>query len=489
MKNILLVIHSVAILFIVLINAILFAQAPDTLWTETFGGSDSDFGNSGQQTTDGGYIITGYTASFGTGSGDVWLIKTDISGDAVWTKTFGEIDKGGSGSSVQQTSDGGYIIIGSINRWGGTWLIKTDSNGDTLWTKTFEDSNCVWGNSIQQTSDGGYIITASVTEIPSFTPNDLWLIKTDSAGDTLWTKTFGENGISQGGNSVKQTTDGGYIIAGYYNDDVWLIKTDAVGDTLWTKTFGRIDYDSGNCVQQTSDGGYIITGNTRSIVTGQNDVWLIKTDAVGDTLWTKIFGGGNLDEGNSVQQTSDGGYVIIGTTRSFGAGNDDFWLIKTNSVGDTLWTKTFGGSNYDWGNSIQQTDDSGYIITGTTEYRGAPASGDVWLIKVAPDITSAEEKSQSLINEYQLHQNFPNPFNPSTTIEYDLPKANHIRLVIYDLLGRQIRTLIDTQQQAGYFQTTWNGTDEFNLPVVAGVYLCRMEAGEFIKVTKLLLIK
>jgi len=360
---------------------------PITVWTKTFGGSGGDEGYSVDQTTDGGYIITGYTLSYGAGGADVWLIKTDANGDTLWTKTFGGSDWD-RGYSVKQTADGGYIITGctSYGAGGGdVWLIKTDANGDTLWTKTF--GGCCWdrGNSVDQTADGGYIITGWISYEPGET--DVWLIKTDANGDTLWTKTFGGSGEDMG-NSVDQTTDGGYIITGYTlpygagGGDVWLIKTDANGDTLWTKTFGGSGHDEGYSVKQTADGGYIIAGYTWSYGAGGGDVWLIKTDANGDTLWTKTFGGSGHDEGYSVKQTADGGYIITGCTWSYGAGGGDVWLIKTDANGDTLWTKTFGGSCEDRGYSVKQTADGGYIITGYTWSYGA-GGPDVWLIKLS----------------------------------------------------------------------------------------------------------
>ncbi len=192
--------------------------------------------------------------------------------------------------------------------------------------------------------------------------------------DTLWTKTFGGSGRDVG-LSVQQTIDDGYIITGFTSsfgagyDDVWLIKTNANGDTLWTKTFGGSNMDWGQSVQQTMDGGYIITGSTPSLGSnGYADVRLIKTNADGDTLWTRTFGGSYFGEGISVQQTNDGGYSMAGDTWSFGTGHCDIRLIKTNIDGDTLWTKTFGGSNNEYVSEAMQTKDEGYVYNWMDEF-------------------------------------------------------------------------------------------------------------------------
>ena len=212
-------------------------------------------------------------------------------------------------------------------------LIKTDSNGNEEWNQTFGGNDYDLGYSVQQTIDGGYIITGSTWN----GSRDVWLIKTDSNGDEEWNQTFGGPDYDFGV-SIQQTTDGGFIITGYTYlglRNVWLIKTDPDGNEEWNQTFGGNDDDYGYSVQQTTDGGYIITGATSSFGNGETDVWLIKTDPDGNEEWNQTFGGNDDDYGYSVQQTTDGGYIITGATSSFGNGDRDVWLIKTNSGGDT----------------------------------------------------------------------------------------------------------------------------------------------------------
>jgi predicted secreted protein len=361
---------------------------PEAVWNKTFGGQGDDYGCSVQQTSDGGYIIAGSTSSYGTGALDVWLVKTDSGGNEQWDKTFGgQYDD--QARSVQQTADGGYIIAGWTNSAGAggfdAWLIKTDSSGNMAWNKTFGGSGHDFGYAVQQTSDAGYII-AGVTNSTGAGGLDAWLIKTGSSGNMAWNKTFGGSGNDHG-YAVQQTSDAGYIITGVTNStgagsyDVWLIKADSEGNMAWNKTFGGQGDDVGLSVQRPSGGGYIIAGVTKSAGAGGEDAWLMKTDSEGNEQWDETFGGQADDVGYSVQQTSDGGYVISGWTESTGAGGYDAWLIKADPGGNEQWDKVLGGQGNDVGYSVQQTSDGGYIIAGTTNSTGA-GGFDAWLIKV-----------------------------------------------------------------------------------------------------------
>ncbi|NQS98928.1 MAG: T9SS type A sorting domain-containing protein [candidate division Zixibacteria bacterium] len=307
--------------------------------------------------------------------------------DTLWTKTFGG-SSSDYGWCVQQTSDGGYIVAGETysfvpDPYQNIYLIKTDADGDTIWTRIIGGDWGDVGRSVQQTTDGGYIV-AGTSE--NFGGNwDFYLVKTDANGDTLWTRPYG-GGAPDVCYSGQQTQDGGYILAGYtrsfggFDRDVYLVKTDADGDTLWTRTYDGPADDYGMSIQQTTDEGYIIGGYTYSYGAGEKDVYLIKTNINGDTVWTCTYGGNQYDSGWSVQQTTDGGYIIAGCTNSYGAGMTDVYLIKTDADGDTIWTRTYGGSDCDGGYSVQQTYDGGYIIAGMTWPLSSPWR-DVYVVR------------------------------------------------------------------------------------------------------------
>ena len=358
--------------------------ASTALFVKTFGGYSSETGRSVLQTSDGGYILLGTTQSFGAGLSDFWLIKVNSRGIEEWSKTFGgsEHDRG---YSVDQTDDGGYIITGETYSFGSgyndVWLIKADSEGNEEWSKTFGGSNLDRGSSVHQTTDGGYIIVGYT----SVYGHDLegWLIKTDAFGNQMWEKKFGWTGRDSG-SSVRQTLDGGYIVTGVYGvgaeNDLWLLKTNSSGAEMWDRMMGSSYYDVGYSVEETNDGGFIVVGATKSTGSGKDSIWLIKTNSTGIELWSEIFGGEDSDVGYSVTETSDGGFILVGSTESFGNGLSDVWLIKTDLNGNSEWIKTFGGYGSDVGYSVTETSDGGFILVGSTESFGS-GSSDLWMIK------------------------------------------------------------------------------------------------------------
>jgi hypothetical protein len=359
-----------------------------TGWQKTYGGSSDDAAWFIQQTNDGGYIVAGETNSFGAGRADVYVIKLDENGNMVWEKTYGGNDYD-IAFSIQQTSDGGYIVAGRTNSFGtGDWdvyVIKLDENGNMVWEKTYGGNDYDIAFSIKQTKDGGYIVAGGTKSFGAGRA-DVYVIKLDENGNKIWEKTYGGSNDDLA-LSIQQTSDGGYIVAGETNFfgaedwDVYVIKLDENGNMVWEKTYGGNDYDEAISIQQTSDGGYIVAGRTKSFGAGDYNVYVIKLDANGNELWEKTYGGSNDDLAFSIQQTKDGGYIVAGGTNSFGAGRADVYVIKFDENGNKIWEKTYGGSNDDLAFSIQQTKDGGYIVAGYTNSFGT-GEGDVYVIKL-----------------------------------------------------------------------------------------------------------
>jgi hypothetical protein len=379
-------------------------EAPSEEWNRTFGRIHDDSVSSFQQTSDDGYILGGTIMSRNHGGilYNAWLIKVDVNGIEQWNKIFRDFM---FIPSVSHFHDDGYIFVGTKSTEKmSTMLIKTDVNGSQQWKKTFFDLDA---QSIQQTSDGGFILTVKSDETrdtdvgyiaaKSYGPRgtDARLIKTDPNGSEQWSKTFGLDKCDKV-SSIWETLDGGYILGGdiLWIDnrrlDAWLVKTDANGSEQWNRTFGGTGDDSVYSVRNTLDGGYILAGRTGSYGAGI-DAWLIKTDANGNEQWNKTFGLDGSDWAYSVMPSLDGGYVLGGKLDT--AKNPDFkgqilyedndvWLFKTDANGNLEWSKTIGGLKSDVARFVQQTSDGGYVIAGTTESYGSGGS-DIWLVKVA----------------------------------------------------------------------------------------------------------
>ena len=361
-------------------------------WNMTCGGAGSDFAVDLVQTTDGGYALVGSTESFGAGNTDVWLVKTDAFGNHLWNKTYG-----GTGvdyaNVLVQTTDGGYAFAG--HTYSGVskdaWLVRIDASGNHLWNRTYGGVSEDRAYALVQTTDGGYALACS-TDSSGAGRSDFWLVKTSIDGSHEWNKTYGGTSIDDP-LAMVQTVDGGYALTGRTGSfgagstDFWLVKTDANGNHLWNRTYGGVSEDRAYALVQTTDGGYALTGPTYSFGVGNGDGWLVKTDASGYHLWNRTYGGSGVDWFYSVIIASDGGYALTGPTSSYGAGSSDVWLVETDALGNAERNQTYGGTGQDYAGSLIQTSDGGHALAGGTKSFGA-GSDDLWLVKTMRGISA-----------------------------------------------------------------------------------------------------
>ncbi len=438
----------------------LFTQSAYAVsFAKTYGGTDWEGASSVQRTSDGGYILAGRSFYFSTGDNDILLIKTDARGNVQWAKTYGGTSDDYA-SSVQQTSDGGYIVAGITYSFGASltdiFLIKTDANGNVQWAKTYGGTNYDVAYSVQQTSDGGYILAGWTFSFGASI--DILLIKTDANGNIQWAKTYRGTGWDYA-YSVQQTSDGGYIVAGTTNSfgasiDILLIKTDANGNVQWAKAYGGTDHDFAYSVQQTSDDGYIVAGYTRSFGAGFDDIFLIKTDANGNVQWAKTYGGTNDDWASSVQQTSDDGYIVAGLTRSFGAGDYDIFLIKTDASGD------IGSCGIVQNASPTENSVSPTVATPSPSVSSiSPTINSPSPTATSPTLTVSEPCPLSISESCQIASGLITPYKGGIKIS----KSGEFEVKVYNVSGGIVKSI--------------KGKNEVKIELSRGVYFVEVVSG------------
>ncbi|MCX6253688.1 MAG: hypothetical protein NTV31_04335 [Bacteroidia bacterium] len=366
---------------------------------KTYGGSSTDEAQSIIQTTDGGYAMAGFTLA--KEDDNIWVLKLDQMGEIVWDKTYGGLEDD-EAKSIIQTNDGGYAVVGYTESKGSggsdVWILKLNQLGEILWDKTYGGATADEANSIIQTTDGGYAVTGYTSSKEStnyyddtwnrINSKNIWILKLNQLGEIVWDKTYGGTRADEA-KSIIQTIDGGYAVVGYTESkgsggsDIWILKLNQLGEILWDKTYGGATADEANSIIQTTDAGYAIAGWTTSKNPNKEDfpdLWVLKLNQMGEIIWDKMYGGHSA-EGNSIIQTTDGGYAVAGYIGSKGAGNADFWVLKLDQMGEIVLDKTYGGIDSDIANSIIQTIDGGYIVAGLTYSKGA-GWADIWVLKL-----------------------------------------------------------------------------------------------------------
>ena len=460
------------------------------LWTRTYGGQGQDGGESMVLTNNGAIVIAGFKST--NSLMDVLIMKTDALGNEIWSRTY-NLGLNDWGRSLQKTQDGGFIIAGMTEVNPQTFdpiLIKTDSAGIMQWQHQYDygfgDDDR--GHAVWQTSDGGFILAGQTwLGSPTFGSYDMYVVKTDGFGNIQWRQTYAyDNAAAPGADvalSIEQLSDRGYIIGGFTQSSSWasyIIRTDSLGNAIWSHIYPGSWQSECYDIQATPDGGFILTGTESSFET-DGDLLIIKLDANGNLTWKKIYGTVDAEQGESIQRLQDGGYIIAGMS-AHGAGGYDMYVVRTNSTGDSLWSRTIGGSGDDRVFSVASAQAGSFFVTGWAWSYGQ-GLGDVYLLKLVDSPLEVKDDSNRPTTT-TLFQNYPNPFNPSTTIQFHIAQTSFTTLKVYNLLGQEVATLVNNGMKPGTYDVKWNASFLSN-----GFYLYQLRVNGFTETKRMLLLK
>ena len=465
-------------------------------WAYTYGDSvHADDGWSIDQTFDGGFIMGGM------GIYKAVLKKIDYNGQLEWSRIYEKSDDDNI-KNVKQTSDGGYIATGfSINddTWDyEAWTFKLDSMGEIEWEDVYAVNNKGnQGEDVIETSDGGFVITGNQDN--NGDNAKAFLRKYSNSGEVLWNNTFSSSNYNEG-ISLIEASDSSLVFVGFSGTSHgaykhFMVRTDADGNQIWKKRFGNNTQQSLNSVCEDLDGGFVATGYTNNY----DDLYIVKRNIEGDQEWQKVIDYSetddwDTDQGNDIILASDGGFYILGSTNMYPAtsGQDDFWLIKANSDGDTLWTDVIGGEWWDIGQSLIEIENGNLLLFGTTDsYTSYPDNQydtDFWLVNYSPDQMQFDEES-NVINGYQLSNAYPNPFNPSTIIDYKIAEGGEVTIDIYDIRGLFIKNISKKYHYSGNYSVTWDGTNQEGKKVSSGEYFYKITSNNYINTKKIIFLK
>lgn len=464
------------------------------------GTSEDDGSGNIKQTDDGGFIIAGSTIPPGENYKSFYLTKTDIYGKVEWTSEYGNDRDDDSGSDVEQTGDGGYLVLGTTSSWGagGTdiMLLKFNSSGEFQWRQTYGSENNDAGNAMVATQDGGFVLVGNTVPSSGIGKN-IYLVKVDEEGNSQWETNYGGSDGTDA-SEIIELSDGSLVIAGFITvgDDfqVYLLKIDGSGNLVWEKDFGGADWDIGNSVSETNDGGFIVAGYTASKGAGARDGYLIKVNSDGEMVWDQTYGFERSDELHDVVESPDGGFVAVGNTITRVTQNEQFtsaFLIGADAEGNQLWSQIYGGDLNDGLGNVIIADDGGFVCAGNTS--SYSKSNDIFLIKINEEgkVTGIENdySSSELEKDFTLYQNYPNPFNPETTIRFTIGKVdrgnqNFVSLKVFDILGNEVRTLLNEHKSPGTYKVKFDGEN-----LSSGVYIYQLSVNGIKNTKKMLMIK
>ncbi|RKX69630.1 hypothetical protein DRP53_07615 [candidate division WOR-3 bacterium] len=467
-------IRATCLIWAILIVDSLFAQAPDTLWTRLYGDfHGQDEGRCVRETGDG-YITAGTKGVSGSYR-DLWILKTDHDGNLLWEKTFGSSGDSDRGNSIALTSDGCYVIAGTVASEGDAYteaiLAKFDKSGNMIWKKTYSLDDYTKAHYVQETTDKGFVLIGTVWDWETSDP-DIFILKTDADGNALAHKIIGTPDIYERGYSGQQTSDGGYIISGLKVESsssyLYLIKLDSSLNITWEKTYSGCE---GKGIKQLADEGFIIASH--KVVANDVEAWLIRTDKNGNIVKDITFGVPyDNDLLNSVDITNDGGFVAAGYTHHSLPPQRRMFILKTDIDLNTQWEKYIECAHWAEANSIEETSEGNFIIVGKG-YNNSQNGCDLFLVKLggSPGLSEKVRHPSPLSLDI-----FPNPCNRRVKIHYKVRNPCELRVRILNASGQVVKDISHGYAAPGDYTLFWDGNDFSGRPLPSGIYFCQIEA-------------
>lgn len=488
--------YYIIIIVVTILSSLSFAQMPDTLWTRTYGGEGYDEARALIRTFDGDILIAGSSNSFSENYVDIYLLLVNSNGDTIWSQNYDIENTHNYVYSVCQAEDSGFVVCGIYGEWVGTneaFILKVSKDGLYQWHDTFGPNYIMKIECIRRTFDGGFILSGRLGQSEGYylrrmnsNGDTLWTgVYPSSYNTTAYSV------VENPDNSFTLVgTSGCYSEYGSW--DVDIVTVDEHGDQCWQQTYGEFYYDFqdiGRSIIRVNGWNYLICGATESFCADSfpinTDLWLLYCDRYGDTLWTKCYGDSLTEYGYSAIEAITRGYVAVGYTESFGCGGSDMYIVRTDEYGDTVWTGTVGGPNNDVAMDVISDRKYYYYAVGYTNSFGNGGS-DIYLVKFRDSTTNIEhdESAIQLPGSLTLYQNYPNPFNASTTISFQLDKPSRVNIDIYDVLGNHIDNILTSDHTAGVYKINYDGSS-----LSSGVYFYRINAGGFSTSKRMVLIK
>jgi hypothetical protein len=470
------------------------AGAPPVEWIKAYRDTGNDYGYWIEECSTGGYVVTGATEDVEHGTPDLFLMRLDGAGDTLWVKVYGD-DLYQTGSCVRETGDG-FLIAGyteTASTGMDAYLLKTDCDGDTLWTRAFDFDGDDFLYCLKELEDRSLMTVGFTSGLGSPSLTDILILKTDADGYGLWKEYYEGPGNDRAG-EVIQTSDGECVLVGFSEDaagdsDVFLMKFNSSdGDSIWTRTYGDTTRDLGSAVWETASGDLIVGGGMMNYAQGWGKSYLVRTDSRGDSIWSRTYGDTAGDQYiYSVAETPDQGIVCGARCDPTGSGDSDFLFFKTEAKGDTMWTSMVGDGDHQSPVCMIPTSDNGFVAAGFTRPISA-GERDIYLVKLRSDVAGVIAQPEPVGHD-PLAIEGPNPATGRVTVRYDVAGASEVRLEVYDVAGRHVTNLAGGKRETGSYRAVWDCTDHYGKPVSPGVYLVRFESGERLSSRKVLVLR